>query len=185
MAEKEGEVSDLVTNSLRAREGAAVERCHTTPHHGSYSVGSHSFGMLLLLRDLYPVAPPCALTWAIVQHDLAERWTGDLPGCVGGPWPRLKNEMNKATEEVESVIDPSGTMTSVTSEELKWLKALDKLELFLWCEDQVALGNRHVEFMHKWLDNYFAAEAHAMPLEVSKFYRSFCWRRTQDVRPGE
>ena len=71
-------LNGLVEKIKLVREAADVQRLHTKRTIGEYSNGSHTFGMLALLRLLYPDAPS-HLIWAIVEHDIPERLIGDIP----------------------------------------------------------------------------------------------------------
>lgn len=176
-----------ISRVLRAREAGAVERCHNMPHHGSYSVAAHSWGVAVLLCELHP-GPRPELLWAALYHDFAERWTGDMPnGPLPAGLPRVFAE--KTTEDRQ---DFRGALASYESTVLQafgknhgamldpaervWLRACDTLELWLWCQDQSALGNRHVEPMAKRLYGWLVSKD--QPAPVRDFVMNFKWRRT-------
>jgi len=168
---------DKVTQALKMREGSNVERCHTTPHFGQYSVGKHSFGMLLLLEILHS-KPTRALYRAIMMHDLSERYVGDTPGSVNRIDPDFKAAHNRACELMDEVLEYA---VELTDEERSWVKALDKIELWLWCHDQLNMGNDHVGTIVDELQLWFTENADKVPAACRKFQQKFEWRRTRDV----
>lgn len=161
---------------LAAREGASVERVHTAPHLGTYSVGAHSHGITMLLIILHP-DPSAALYKAAAVHDIAERWTGDVPGYILRVDPALRAEVKRAEKDHAKRLGLDEP--SLTADEAMWLKALDTFELWLWCRDQYALGNQHVcaieEDVRIWLET-----SESVPSIVRDAYREYNrlgWRR--------
>ncbi len=159
---------------LRAqREGGQVTRCHTTPHHRHYDNAQHSFNMLLLLFELHP-NPSMQMVRAVMYHDLAERYTGDLPSTVRHYRPEVKEEMVMLAKLID---DQMGTSYHwyLTNDDEIWLKALDDLEFYLWCCDQSALGNFaisvKIEAMHQCFDKLRAAGR--LPDPVDQFLKEF------------
>lgn len=127
----------------KLREGGDVERAHTLPHIGSYTVGKHTFDMLLLLYHLYPGTPSHTLVRAILHHDLHERWNGDSPPGMRRRLHSFAKESKFAQEFVDARLGISPTDLSLNDQ--KWLRGLDVLELYIWCIDQrVGYGNNHV-----------------------------------------
>lgn len=122
------------------RGGASVRRCHTFPHLGEYLVGYHSFNMLAMLRALRPDAP-VALIWAIVEHDLPERFTGDIPSPALWAGVVDRDHLNTVEEAILNRYLGGPSFKALSDDDKKWLKGLDHLELYLWCRDQQMLGN--------------------------------------------
>lgn len=130
---------------LAAREGGNVLRCHTVPHHGQYSVGKHSYDALSLLLLLHP-NPSMNLVKATLWHDCAERFVGDIPA----PAKWTNSELGKVYEEAERrVLATLGLLPCLLPDEEDWLKAVDTLELWLWCREEEALGNEAVTAMRR------------------------------------
>lgn len=128
---------DLARAVRSAREAAHVERCHTKPHHGSYSTGAHSYGMLAMALILHP-APSLALLREIAFHDAGERWVGDIPWMAKQAHPELRKAYEAAEEaELERHNIPGGVLSL---EDREWLAALDLLEFYMWALDQLAFG---------------------------------------------
>lgn len=119
-------------------EAGKVERFHCTPHHQPYNVATHSWGMAALLRHLNPMASP-ELVWAVLFHDVAERWTGDMP-APAKRW--LSPEAGRGLRAVEAgILKELGLEFALHPVERCWLHALDVLELCLYCISEVQMGN--------------------------------------------
>lgn len=166
----------IIRQIKAAREGSAVRRCHTTPHHGEYTVGKHSFDALCLLMFLHP-DPPMHLVKAVMFHDLGERWVGDMPATAKMLNQALGAEYEKAEEnalEANFIYLPK-----LTDEERDWLNAVDKLELYLWCLDQLTLGNHNIDdyvtVLHKWFDQ--KEQDGCLPKEVQRFLNHYTTER--------
>lgn len=124
------------------REAGNVKRVHTIPRVGdiSYTVGAHTFNALTLLYLLHP-GPNHQLVRAVLWHDVGERWLGDLPHPAKHYHPALKAPY----EEAESaVLERMGVDTDLDDEDKQWLNAIDGLEFWLWCQDQMNMGNKNV-----------------------------------------
>ncbi len=160
------------------REASFVTRCHTMPHHGSYPNGLHCHNMLNLLLILWPGDPPMNLIRAIQFHDVPERWTGDMPAPV-------KRNMKGLAELESHVFSVLGIGYSLSEFEQQWLKALDKVELLLWCKDQAAMGNTLVTQMIMKLAVWFGEKEKLdeIPEPVLQFTTEHVWSRLDDNLP--
>lgn len=163
----------------RLREASKVERSHTTPHHGTYSVGQHSFDMLTLLVALYPDCRK-ELMLAVMFHDFAERWTGDIPH----PAKQADGEFGKRLAQIEARVAKSlGLEIKLDEMERFWLKGLDVVEYLLWAKEQVAMGNQNVQPAIAntivWLQN------NKIPTPLAEFVNNHVWTRTPDQFPGQ
>lgn len=161
---------------LHLREAGNVLRFHPLPYLGAgNTVGKHSFDMLVLLDRLHP-DPPLRLYRAVLYHDLHERWTGDVPAPIRHNFPDLKRAHNDAVADLQKRMKIPAV--DLTDDERRWLKALDVLEVWLWYQDQLAFGNRHVERAERdakyWLDWCDVRE-------VRVFVREFRWERTLEI----
>ena len=120
-------------------EGGMVERLHCTPHHRPYTVAQHSWGMAMMLLALYPGTPPQGLLLACLTHDIAERWTGDIPATV--KWdiaPDLCLPLAKAEHHINKVLNIE---YDLPPEQQCWLRALDIAELWHYCLHEQMMGN--------------------------------------------
>ena len=149
--EREAEqAQELLSDRLRTRlaatrEAGTVRRCHIVPHHGQYNIAQHSYGAVSLVLLLHP-NPSLELIKAVQWHDVAERWLGDVPAPAKWSNP----ELGAAYEEAEErVLKRLGLFAQLTKEEVAWLKAVDTLELWLWCREEEALGNAAVTPMRR------------------------------------
>ena len=169
------------------REGGTTERCHTTPHHGSYSVAEHSWGVATLLAILHP-DPPIELILAGMWHDVHERWTGDIPAPIKWKFNDIIKEEMKRIETAIDIglgIDLNLARNSLTGfalppEDLKWLKACDMLEFWLWSTDQIALGNQNANEGRSNAEYWFSTHEDKVPDEIRDFMGYYKWSRTSD-----
>jgi 5'-deoxynucleotidase YfbR-like HD superfamily hydrolase len=124
----------------QARLGLRTERCHTIPHHGSYTVGHHVAGCLLLAFYLYPESFE-KLAVHILAHDLPEVFVGDIPSTT----KRYANAGFRDTvKQIEDNILEDLGLPKQKNMELalqNMLKAVDLLDFILWAHDQVKMGN--------------------------------------------
>jgi 5'-deoxynucleotidase YfbR-like HD superfamily hydrolase len=133
--------------------------------------------MLSLLFVLYPGNPSIELVKAIMVHDSAERMTSDLSAPTKWKWPKL----NEAYEEAEAEVREEyglKNLDHLAPYELQWLKALDGLELYLWCHDQAALGNKHTYRVAEAIYNHL--RTYCLIKQVGEFLDGFNWDRSSD-----
>ena len=161
------------------REASRVKRCHNFPWIGEYSVGQHSFDMLTLCYQLHP-APTPQLIKAIVAHDLAERMVGDMPAPFKWAMPELAAEMHGVEDQI---LDRVEMYVPLTADEERWLHAIDRVELWLACQEQLRLGNQNAQTMIDALEGYFAREAENLPEEITNFIDTYIPERLQDELP--
>lgn len=170
----------LVEKIKLLREAADVQRLHTKRTIGEYSNGSHTFGMLTLLRLLYPDAPN-HLIWAIVEHDIPERLVGDIPSPAihfGGFVD--KDKLDDAEEQILNSIFGEQWYSGLKTfdpESHGWLKGLDLLELFLFCKDQGRMGNKNLlQIEHRCME-IFRNHAADFPRPIIDAFWE-CWNDT-------
>lgn len=152
-----------------AREAMYVKRCHTVMHIGEYNVGFHTGNMLLLLRMLYPECRK-ELIWAIVEHDIPERLTGDIPSP--SKWAGVVNRaaLDQLEEQINNWLLDGHSALGLTQEEAYWLLGIDLLELHFWCLDQMSFGNMNVVFMKGIIKRVFMEKMANMPADVLSTY---------------
>lgn len=172
-------MKELVRRVLQWREGGMVERCHFMPHHGSYSVAYHTHQMLVLLELLHP-NPPKRLYRAILRHDLAERYVGDMPFATKKKFPEVDAQLSRAEEYVEKKMGCSSVDLDLSEDDRLWMKALDQLEFWLWCHDQVALGSLVVQERLEQMDRWIMSARRWYPKPCVSFIDAFEWSRTSD-----
>lgn len=135
---------------LQARAGGAVQRCHTVRHQGSYSNAEHSWGVAMLLLQLYPEYP--GLLAVALVHDVPEGVTGDVPATV-----KHGGEDHEFDDHILSSWDLP-TLGQLTAAEKHALKTCDKLELWLWAREQLEMGNVFVTEIIDNLEFWFGKE---------------------------
>lgn len=166
-----------------AREGANVIRVHANPGVVPYPVGMHTFNMLTMLRILRPDAP-IALVWAIVEHDVPERVTGDTPhpAKVAGIMDRDRQTMFEM--HINELIFGEDSVQGLSPEDVKWLHGLDMLEFYCYCRDQLMMGNRMIETKLAAVERYMKKYAHKYPERIVDVYHMLLsdgWATMSDI----
>lgn len=147
-------------------------------HHGSYTVGQHSFDMLTLLFLLYPGAPSLDLVKAVIYHDVAERWTGDMPSSAKASDGNLAKRMDLAEQRILKTI---GVNIAISEDDRTWLSGLDRLELYLWACDQMQMGNGTLGHLIAELREFFCTVP--TPVPIVRFVENHIWTRTSNLFP--
>jgi len=122
------------------REAGDITRCHTMPTIKDQTVGHHTFNVVLILMDAVPELCTARLMKAAICHDLAEIRTGDIPAPVKWSHPELEDTLKQIEEEFYQDWDICVQLPKL---EKVLLKCADGLELFLYCLDEVRMGNRN------------------------------------------
>ena len=157
------------------REGAEVERAHTVPHFDRYSVGHHSHGVATIILALHP-QPTLDLIKAALLHDLHEVHTGDIPAFAKG------DEFYRLEEEVQMEIH---TQDHLTGEDEAWLRAADRLELVMWCMEQMNIGNKNVARINSNLRKWFKDNEPYVPDPILFALAAFNPHRTLPIGADE
>lgn len=125
-------------------ESGRTRRYHANPlmAHLGQTVADHSWGMIALLFTLHH-SPSVNLIGAVTFHDSEERWIGDIPF----PFKSAAPDLVKRHEEVgQQFCRMKGIpQFSLTEEEEKWLKFLDRLEAYMFAKLHGALDEEWVE----------------------------------------
>ncbi len=123
---------------LRAQlEGGRVKRCHTVNIIGHYDNAQHSFNMLLIYCEMHPNPHPDTMR-AILYHDLAERYTGDLPAPSLTEFPELRKGIKDVEAHCRAVM---GIDFQLSECEANWVHCIDKIEHWIWAHRQLLMGN--------------------------------------------
>lgn len=160
------------------REAGNVMRCHTLPHHGEYSVGKHSWDMAMLILVLHP-NPSIELLKAVLIHDIGERYTGDVPY----PTKVSDGEFTRRLEKMERrAMHHMGFEINLSTDDMRWLHGVDRVEFLLWTKDQAAMGNQNAFSV---MGTQLAVMKHGpdIPAELKEFVLSHRWTRTSDIHP--
>lgn len=120
-------------NRIKAvREAGEVRRCHAMPHQSPYTIASHCYGAVSLLLLLHP-NPSVSLIKALMWHDVAERWLGDLPS----PGKAMSDQLGAIYDHLEVfILQKLDMFPELTGGEQLWLKAMDLADLFLWANTE-------------------------------------------------
>jgi 5'-deoxynucleotidase YfbR-like HD superfamily hydrolase len=163
------------------REAGAVQRCHTVPHHGCYDIAQHSWNMAMLLYQFHP-NPSTELIYAVLSHDVAERFTGDTPAPARWAFPPLRESAKVLEKRINHFL---GIDLELSEEDALWLSALDRIEFWMWTHDQLAMGNQHVKKAHEAIFTWLAQNIDDLPKPLPTFVGNFDWDRESDYPPKE
>lgn len=145
-----------------------VKRFHVVPHHSKQTIGEHSAQVLNLLFMLHP-DPSIHLVWAVLYHDAPERVTGDAPATAKRHSKLLKDALDALEIDFfESFPKLEKSQTKLSENDKAWAHALDVLELWLWCYDEIMMGSQHASVLLKRVDNYLKTDSN-IPEEILDF----------------
>jgi 5'-deoxynucleotidase YfbR-like HD superfamily hydrolase len=124
---------------VAARLGMNVRRFHTMQVLGSGdTVGHHSCGVALLIAILHP-DPTARLLKAALMHDLSEYKIGDMPSQTKWSNPLVADHL----ASMEHAYDLQYQFNQkLDTDDQRWLRAVDLLDLMLYALEQVQLGNK-------------------------------------------
>ncbi len=164
------------------REAGAVQRRHTGHRSRPYDVAQHSFNAVSLLLILYKGEPSVSLIKAVMWHDCAERWVGDIPAPIKSDFPDLKKAYEDAEEQILKKLN---LLPFLSAHERMWLRAIDTLELWMWCREELAMGNPTVQKMKEACEETFEklTQEGLFPEQLSNFYaeaRKWPYERLSD-----
>lgn len=127
------------------RDAGAVKRYHVKRTHRTQTIAEHTFGMLMLVKQ---VAGPFLnearmvnLYEAILHHDLPELFTGDVPAPIKRAHPGLKPLMDSIEEGLAPLYKNVDDLYPEDAALVKWA---DRMELVLWCLEEVRMGNTNL-----------------------------------------
>ena len=125
----------------KVRQGGNVKRYHTIQINGEQTVASHSWGVAMLIRELWPNCSK-ELLCAALDHDIPEGITGDTPFTAKSRFPGIRSALTCAEEELNSEL---GLQVLLSDKYRARLKVADMLELLWFCLDQHQLGNKGID----------------------------------------
>lgn len=141
---------------VQSRAGGRTERCHNIPHHGSYNVAAHSWGVAMLLYYIWPEDFPRLVIYCLA-HDVPEAWVGDIPSPTLTYTPGLKSSIEQLEIAILHKIGLKST-TELPKEDQEKIRACDQLEFWLWAKEQQAHGNKYVQEAITEVERYFREE---------------------------
>jgi len=117
-------------------EAGNVTRFHTVRTSRTTTIAHHSWGVCLILLKI--TNPSAQLLAAAIYHDLAESVTGDVPATA--KW--LSDGLTDALSDMETKFEVKHNLiVDLTETEASLLKWADMLELILYADSEVAVGN--------------------------------------------
>ncbi len=125
------------------RRAGGIKRYHNRPIIGEQTVAAHTWGVTVLLFEMFEGCPSVSLLYAATFHDVAEVRTGDVPADAKERWPNIRVAL--AVAEIEADKELSLAETSLTGSEQFALKCADLLELLWFCYEQRRLGNQGLD----------------------------------------
>ena len=122
------------------RKGGSVKRWHTITNAKEQTVAAHSWGVAVIIMDLWPDSR-ADLFHAALLHDVPEQLIGDVPAPTKWAHPRLAKELDLAEESFWDMVEVK--FPALTTEEQLQLKTADMLELLWYCIEEERLGNKN------------------------------------------
>lgn len=128
------------------RDAGAVKRYHVKRTHRIQTIAEHTFGMLMLVKqvnefDGFLGDRISSVYDAILHHDLPELMTGDVPA----PIKRAHPELGPLMDSIEQDLHPLYRDHGLSPDEEALIKWADRMELVLWCLEEVRLGNSYAK----------------------------------------
>ena len=167
---------------LLMRQAGNIERCHLIPHLKEYTDAYHQYNCTILLLELYPFEPSKNLLCATLTHDCGEIFIGDTPRSAKWFWPDFGKILLQIETDIDKEFGFGESKYSLTKIEQYWLKQIDILELWLWCQDEIyGWNNQHaVEVLDNINENWTNDKR---PLEINEFINEFNKIGWQRINP--
>lgn len=129
-----------------ARDASRVKRFHTVSTIKENTVGQHTSNVIgLLLLCIPPTALRHQLLAAAWQHDVPEAEIGDIPS----PFKRELRDEGIDIDCLERDVLRGHYMHAMENYlhayEVVWLKTADIMEGWMFCLDEMSMGNRRIE----------------------------------------
>lgn len=122
-----------------ARAGGNVNRFHTMTTLCKNTVAQHSFGVAVMMDQMYDGKAPAHMLRAALYHDIAEAQFGDIPS----PAKRAMDSADLRLAE-DKYMKSNGLWTELNDWERWQLKSLDILDGLWYCAEEMGLGNRRI-----------------------------------------
>lgn len=118
----------------------------------------------MLMLILWPEDFP-RLAAACLTHDVPEQWVGDIPATSLRSIPGLREPLRSIEGEINLHLGfPSED--GLSPEDHAKLKACDRLELYLWAQEQAFMGNQYARICQTNMDTMF--ETNPLPNPADK-----------------
>ena len=158
--------------------GGSVRRYHQDGSVHPQSVSDHTWRALIILLHFWPEISRQVLL-AMIYHDVAERYIGDIPATVKLNSPEISNTLNDMEVEFTQFLNlPMKRDLSPT--DYHRLKCADYIELCITCRVQSGrrarqIYERGVDLVSKHLLN-LPKEEHGPISEFMLLLKTDCWR---------
>ena len=120
------------------RESGIVKRCHTLPVHRQQTLADHQWNVAQLILLLFPDKASKNLIVAALNHDIPERWIGDIPSRFKAEILSSSQFIDNAEAKIQDIFD---IQIVLNSEEHDILTFCDMLDFFLFCQEERNFGN--------------------------------------------
>ena len=124
-------------NLIKMYKAGAVKRWHTRTTIKEQDVAAHSWGVAMIVKEIYPQAN-ADLLMAALTHDLHEIESGDIPY----PFKKKNAQVRLGVELQESQFVKENGLPQPAESLIHILKWADMFELYLWCRREAGLGNQ-------------------------------------------
>ena len=170
----------IIRKIIDCRAGGRVERCHGLTHLKNYTVASHSWGAAMLLYYLWPNDFP-RLAAHVLAHDVNEYLLGDIPAPVKKYCSEaMHNELGLIGDKINHELGLPCEMDMLNRDDTNKVRACDYLEFYLWCREEMALGNTLIEQgVHEIVE--YLGEA-PLPQPADEIFADLC---AMDIQPRQ
>lgn len=126
---------------MRSRALASrVKRYHTWPVLHQETVGEHSHGVLRIFIEIFGPPKP-VVTRYIVEHDMPELHTGDLPFPVKAKNPGLKREVDLVEDDARAELRCDEETHLIDKVDHAKVKICDLLQMWEFGRIEMRMGN--------------------------------------------
>lgn len=120
-------------------EAGWTARLHAFPTLKDQSTGQHTWGILLLLHEIFPNRTSQSLVKHILYHDVPEYALGDMPRTAKNFSPDLYSLYNCISDEIQVTL--MGHEFELTDVEKAIFSYLDAFEFLVFCHREAKMGN--------------------------------------------
>lgn len=128
-----------------------VTRYHTVPSIKTQTLAAHQWGVAMIVCRICPPESPelkLRLVEAALTHDLHEIETGDIPYTYKQGNDDLLDVLERQERHFNQLYGLPGA-SKFTHKEEQILKWADMLELVLWSQEEINLGNNNYNIINK------------------------------------
>lgn len=137
-------------------KSGCVSRWHSNIDHAlresGDTVGSHTYRATMLLLMLHPL-PSAHLISCMLTHDVAEVFTGDVPG------PMKQGYVKEMFGRYEAEIAKRYSLPVPYEKDVSWIKLCDKLDAILWVRERSPYTLYTPDWMDEWAKVLTLADA--------------------------